>query len=284
MAVLGPGLIGGSVLKAARASDPAVELRVWARREMAVAELKASSGLVDLATNSVSEVVTGADLVILAMPIDHMATVVEQFPRFEEGEGPIVTDVGSVKEQVVATVGALVREKGGSFLGSHPMAGSEKAGFENATPNLFENAAVILTPETTNSHEEITQLGSFWESLGAHVSALPADQHDLVVARVSHLPHLLSAALVRMVMLSDADAAVRYSAGGFRDTTRISAGPEEMWTGIFLENADAVKGELERLIEDLEKWRDALDTLDSDRLRSFLCEAREFRESLDSRG
>lgn len=242
--------------------------------------LRSIDGLVDLATDDLNEVVTGADLVVLAMPTGAMAGVVEQVKSFDGGAaGVVVTDVGSVKQPVVAEVAPLVDARGGRFLGSHPMAGSEKAGVEYAEAELFDGAAVILTPdEKTNGRTE-AQLRTFWELLGARVSSMDATGHDRMVAAVSHLPHLVAASLVRVVM-GDGSNAADYSGGGFRDTTRVSAGPEAMWAGILADNHEAVSGKLGELIEELQTWKDALDSLDRESLLRFLSEARQMRETL----
>lgn len=274
MAVLGPGLIGGSVLRAVRQRDPGIPLAAWARRPEAVAELL-DSGAADAASTSIPEAIAGADAIVLAMPIDHMAAAIRQIDSLE---GVHVTDVGSVKGSVVREIGSIVRERGGCFLGSHPMAGSEKKGLSHADPDLFEGAAVILTPEP-GDESEVAPWTAFWERLGGIVSVMSPDRHDGIVAGISHLPHLLAAALVRSV-LGPEPGAVGLSGGGFRDTTRVAGGPEDMWAGILTDNAAAVSAQLEALLTELGAWKDALDHHDSEALRAYLAEARRLRETL----
>jgi prephenate dehydrogenase len=277
--VLGPGLIGGSVLKAVRARFPETELHAWARRPEAVEQLQGYLGLVDCATDDLEKAIEGVDLVILAMPTGAMASVVGRVRSFSRaGEKVIVTDVGSVKQPVVEEIGPLVTEREGIFLGSHPMAGSEKAGLEFADEDLLEEAAVILTPEACSDRAVEEKLKQFWELLGAKVSFMDAGEHDRMVASISHLPHLVAASLVRVVM-GEGDY-VRYSGGGFRDTTRVSAGPEDMWAGILTDNHEAVSKKLGDLIEELQTWKGALDSLDRESLLRFLSEARKLREAL----
>lgn len=281
VAVLGPGLIGGSVLLALRRYDPEVELVAWARRSESVADLQAHAGLVDLATDDLSEALEGVDCIILAMPIGYMASVVERFdplPLTGDGRPVLVTDVGSVKASVVRNLSPLVREKGGEFLGSHPMAGSEKKGLEHAEAALFQGAPVILTPEGEDS-AELPRLREFWQRLGAVVSVLAPNRHDDLVAGISHLPHLLAAALVRSVLSHEPKSAA-LSGGGFRDTTRIAGGPEDMWTEILVENAEAVSAQLARMLVELRLWQVALDDLDRPRLLRLLSEARQLRGTL----
>lgn len=281
MAVLSPGLIGGSVLRAIRAKHPGTRLSAWARRPEAVAELLAAPGLVESASTDVNEAIAGADCLILAMPTGNMAEVVAQMAPFPAGSQVLVTDVGSVKAPVVREIGPLVAERGGVFIGSHPMAGSEKKGLAFADASLFEKAAVILTPGDGIGWDDpsLGQLTCFWEDLGGIVTLLDPARHDELVGAISHLPHLVAAALARSV-LSRVPEAAPLSGGGFRDTTRVAGGPEGMWAGIFADNHLAVSEQLGELIRELEMWKEALDTLDRDRLLSFLSEARSLRGSL----
>ncbi|MEC5126981.1 prephenate dehydrogenase/arogenate dehydrogenase family protein [Verrucomicrobiales bacterium BCK34] len=279
VAVLGPGLIGGSLLLAIRSRWPDCELRCWARREEAVVSLRERFGDSLAASTSVSEIVDGAECVILAMPTGSMAGVVAQMNPFPDSNEVLVTDVGSVKGPVQEEVGAMVSALGGHFVGSHPMAGSEKSGLDHADGDLFESAAVIMTPEAATSEALIDRLQRFWEGLGAMVSEMTPEAHDELVARISHLPHLVAAALVRS-MLKENPGAAKYSGGGFRDTTRVAGGLESMWTGILADNHEAVSGQLSSLISELESWKVALDTLDREQLHRFLSEARELRETL----
>ena len=281
MAVLSPGLIGGSVLRAIRARHPSVRLSAWARRPEAVAELLAEPRFVEVASTDVNEAIAGADLLILAMPTGNMAEVVSQMAPFSGDSPVLVTDVGSVKAPVVREIGPLVAKRRGTFIGSHPMAGSEKKGLAFADAALFEKAAVILTPEegTEPDHRILRQLTHFWEGLGGVVTLLDPVRHDELVGAISHLPHLVASALALSV-LSRVPEAAPLSGGGFRDTTRVAGGPEWMWAVILSDNHLAVSEQLAELIRELEMWKEALDTLDRDRLFSFLSEARALRGAL----
>jgi len=269
------------LIRAVRSTFPKAEVRAWARRDAVIDLLREGEGLGERATSDIQKAVDGANLVVLAMPTGAMAGMVELLDHFPTGEEVLVTDVGSVKGPVESDVGALVRAKGARFIGSHPMAGSEKAGLEFADGELFQDAPVILTPSSGDPDEAhwVDRLSRFWESLGARVSRMSAEEHDQLVASISHLPHLVAAALVRMVLSANPDAG-DFSGGGFRDTTRVSAGPEEMWAGILADNREAVSGQLSELIKELESWKEALDTLDRERLCGFLSQARKLRESL----
>ena len=274
-------MIGGSLIKAVKEHFPEARLTAWARRDEVILLLRDTEALGNRATGDISKAVEGADLIVLAMPTGAMADVIEQLDDFSVGSDVLVTDVGSVKGPVESKVGALVRRKGANFIGSHPMAGSEKTGLEFADGELFQDAPVILTPSIGNEAEgaSVNRLREFWEGVGARVSQMSVGEHDRLVASISHLPHLLAAALVRVVLGQTPEAGT-FSGGGFRDTTRGSAGPEEMWTGILSDNSEAVSSQLGAFIEELESWKHALDTLDSNQLRAFLSQARKLRELL----
>jgi prephenate dehydrogenase len=276
--VLAPGLIGGSLLRALRVHSPGTSLTAWARRPEAVEELRREPGLVDLASTVVDEAIEGADCLVLAMPTGHMASVIGQMGPFPAGSRVLVTDVGSVKAPVEREIGPMVREHGGVFIGSHPMAGSEKKGLAHADAGLFQGAAVVLTPGEGDA-DLLARLEAFWTRLGGVVSHLSPERHDELVAGISHLPHLVAAALARSVLAWE-PGAVSLSGGGFRDTTRVAGGPEEMWADILSDNREAVSLRLAAYLSELQTWKDALDTLDRNRLRDLLSEARRLRGTL----
>lgn len=269
------------MLHAIRKRYPRVELRAWARREAAVERILAATDLVDQASTNLGETVEGADLVVLAMPTGAMAETVSGIEFFGVDPGEVVvTDVGSVKLPVLMETAPLVEARGGSFVGSHPMAGSEKAGLEAADADLFEGAAVILTPDTRHATSPVVEkVAAFWRCLGAKIERMDAGDHDRLVAAISHLPHLTAAALVRTV-LGESPESGMFCGGGFRDTTRISAGPPEMWSGILADNREAVVAVLDDLLHELSDWKEALDSLDRDQLRTFLSEARDLRKTI----
>ncbi len=276
-------MIGGSLLKAVRAVSPDVELRVWSRRQDAADEILAGH-LAQMASVDVAAVVEGADLIVLALPIEYMADAVAAFPDLATassvgGEKVIVTDVGSVKNSVVEELTPLVAEKGGVFIGSHPMAGSEKTGLEFATADLFESAAVFVTPHIEGFHRETKAVSDFWAGLGAVVSLIAPDEHDQMVAAISHLPHVLASALAKSVFENEADA-LPFAAGGFRDTTRIASGAAEMWSGILMDNREAVQLQLDRFSNEIEEWKTVLESGDREKLHGFLAKAGECRERI----
>lgn len=275
IAIIGPGLLGGSILKAARARIPDCDLRIWARRREALEDEEVAR-LADLADTDIGKVVRGAELVILAIPVHTMFAVVATFGELTPGT--IVTDVGSTKLSVVSSLSGPVSDLGGVFVGSHPMAGSEKTGINYAVPDLFEDAAVVITPESTTDGEVVERLHAFWEALGGRVFRLTPIRHDEVVSSISHLPHLVASALARTALHGADPVHADLSGGGLRDTTRVAAGDPDMWTEIMLANQEALLGDLEKMIGELERWRQALATLDKEALNRFLCESKRCRE------
>lgn len=227
-----------------------MEVRLWARRPEAVAEA-ASLGIAQLATQSIDAAVSGADIVVLCVPVGVMPDLVRQMLPFLSPDA-LVTDVGSVKGPVCAALSPLLRGRA-HFVGSHPMAGSEKAGLAAARENLFQGSVCILTPEDGDTSEDsIRRASDFWMRLGCEVRSLPADLHDQICALISHMPHLTAAALVQTVESTCPDA-FSFCGSGFRDSTRIAAGLPVMWSEILLSNRGAVASALRGLISVLEQ-------------------------------
>jgi prephenate dehydrogenase len=248
VAILGPGLLGGSIALALRA-DPETNVRLWARRPEAVEEARALA-VADLVTGSVAEAVSGADTVVMCVPVGAMEGVLRQ-ALSSLSPTALVTDVGSVKKPVCDALAPLVGDRA-LFVGSHPMAGSEKAGLSAARADLFVNAVCILTPEPGLTRPDACERASaFWTRLGCRVRTLTPQMHDEVCALISHLPHLTAAALVRNVEEACPEA-FGFCGPGFRDSTRIAAGLPGMWTEILSSNRSAVAGSLRGLIAILE--------------------------------
>ncbi len=278
VAVLAPGVVGGSLLYAIRRRFPQAHVSAYARRPEVRDQVDRVPGLVDRATCEISEAVKDARLIILAMPTRHMAAAVAAMPG--DLSGAVVTDVGSVKGPVVAEIEPLVADRGGKFCGSHPMAGSEQTGFAAARESMFDGASVILTPsEDGGALDAAEYLEQFWAALGGRVSRLSPPEHDRVIAQVSHLPHVVAAAVVRVASQSGAES-LAYCGGGFRDTTRVAAGPSAMWADILLDNQDAVLAALADLKADLDKWQSALEVGSQASVEALLASAEEVRQSL----
>jgi prephenate dehydrogenase len=254
LAILGPGLLGGSIAQAARRAG-SFHVAVWARRAEAVAELE-QRALAEVASTDLSAIVSDADVVVLAVPIGVMAKVAREISPLVP-TGAVITDVGSVKGPVVEELSTIFNQRG-RFVGSHPMAGSEQTGLEAARAGLFDCAACIVTPDTRTDPAAVTTIRHFWEALGGRVLELTPAAHDEIVAMVSHFPHLLAAALVNLVAQRNA-AAFDFAGPGFRDTTRVASGPPEMWAEILRSNHSAVRASVEAMIEKLREIATLLD-------------------------
>jgi prephenate dehydrogenase len=258
VAILGPGLIGGSLALALAERGLAKRLMIYARSPRALDEIRLAQVDAEL-TGNPSEAVRAADVVILCVPIEAMAGLVHEF-RDALKPKALVTDVGSVKGSVVRDIEPLLENRA-LWIGSHPMAGSERGGFAAARPDLFEGATVILTPTKQTAHDAERLAGKFWTALGANLTILSPEKHDQMVAAVSHIPHLIASALVNhAVNFGDLDLA----AGGFRDTTRVASGSPELWAEILLANHETVGFQLRQLIAQLTVLQTAL--IDPDQL------------------
>ncbi len=194
-------------------------------------------------------------------------------------EDTLVTDAGSVKGPVVAKLEPIL---GNRFVGAHPIAGSDRSGFAAAQPDLFEGATCVLTPgeDTPASVLEFARL--FWASVGCRILQMSPSAHDAALARTSHLPHAVAAALVNAISQHSTSDWRKLVGGGYRDSTRIAAGHPEMWTGILLANRQEVSTSIAEFIEILHNIRAALDASDADRLHSALSEAKKARDSFDA--
>ena len=267
LAILAPGLLGASVARAAHARGLAGRINVWARRPEVREALRGQAWLHGVA-DTPEQAVAGADLVVLAAPVDKIIELDRQI-------GPhlcanaIVTDVGSVKGPICAAAVAHSRTAGSCFIGSHPMAGSEKTGWEHGTASLFEGRVTFVTPQDGTPPPALRILESFWRALGSHVVAVAPEAHDEIVANISHLPQAVATSLA--CTLAARDGKWRHLAGnGLRDTTRIAASDAAMWIEIFQHNRPAVLQALARHEEELAAFRRALEQSDWAEIRARL--------------
>jgi len=253
LAVLGLGLLGGSVAKAARAAGVAREI-VGIGRDTARLEPARRDGTVDHVTTDIAAGVSGADVVVLAATVDAIERQLETVARAVEPDA-LVTDVGSTKAGIVGAAERLAAARPFSFVGSHPMAGSERNGYAVARADLFHGATVIVTPTDQTPPALVKSVSALWEALGAgRVVQLDPHTHDRAVAAISHLPHVAAFALVDAVARFE-PGAFEVAARGFKDTTRIAASDPEVWRTILLANRGAV-------VASLAAFREALDALE----------------------
>ena len=276
--IVGVGLLGGSIGLAARQRKLAGEVAGYVRRAASLKDCEAA-GAVDYATTDLLAAVSNADLIILCTPLAQMRSLAKQIlPALKRGA--IVTDVGSVKANVVRELESIIAKSGANFIGSHPMAGAEKTGVSAARENLFKNAVCVLTATKKSNSAATQKLEQFWKSLGARVLKLDAAQHDLIVSRSSHLPHVAAAALTNLV-LNPASPKMQAAlcATGFRDTTRIASGSPEMWRDIALANRKNVSQSVDAFVAELKKFQTALKKSDGNAVEKFFATAKQRRDN-----
>lgn len=233
--IIGVGLIGGSIGLAIKRHKCARQV-IGVFRHKATLKKALKARAIDKGVMDIRSGVKDADLVIIATPVHFIPAVVKEVARSAK-PGAIVTDAGSTKEWIVGTVDAMLRSrKDISFVGSHPMAGSEHAGVEFAKSDLFEGSACIVTKTSKTDRGAIKRIVDFWESIGGRVTVMSPAEHDRTVSLISHLPHVVAFSLAGAVPLDQ----TRYAAEGFKDTTRVASSDPDLWADIFLTNPKAI--------------------------------------------
>lgn len=284
VALVGAGLIGSSIARAARAFNAAGEIAIYDAAPEVMARVRALE-LADEADGDVSRALAGADLVIICTPVGACGTAARIISPFL-ASGAIVSDVGSVKSAVVAQV-APELPPDAHFIPAHPIAGTEFSGPDAGFAELFRNRWCILTPPADANAAQVDRLSRFWTRIGARVETMSAEHHDRVLALTSHLPHLIA---YNIVGTADdfgeqtRSEVIKFSASGFRDFTRIAASDPTMWRDIFLNNREAVLEMLGRFNEDLSALQKMIRLGDGDGLFDFFSRTRTIRRSIVEQG
>lgn len=281
---IGLGLIGGSIARALKANDSGCRIVAYDTDKNAIS-LAYSEGIVDVLVSEIDSRFTDCDYVFLCAPVSFNIRNAEKVGPLLK-KGAILTDVSSVKTEIHDAIKRLGLED--SFIGGHPMAGSERIGFANSKAKLLENAYYVVTRTPSNSDGHIESFCDLVRSMGAIPLVMDAQQHDYVTAAISHVPHVISASLVNLVHDSDSpdEEMKTIAAGGFKDITRISSSSPEMWKQICISNSDNVSKLLGDYIKSLEKIKGSIDSKDPDGLKEFFSSARSYRDSFmdSSRG
>jgi cyclohexadieny/prephenate dehydrogenase len=284
VALLGVGLIGSSMAHAMRRGGLAGHIAGYARRPETLEKARAV-GFADSMHGEIAPAVRDADLVVLATPVGSFGEIAKEMAPFLK-QGAIVSDVGSVKSAVIRDVGPHIPQ-GVHFIPAHPIAGTEQSGPESGFAELFDNRWCILTPPAGTEAHAVETLKTFWERCGSNVEVMDAKHHDLVLAITSHLPHLIAYNIVGtaddLETVTEGEV-IKYSAGGFRDFTRIAASDPTMWRDIFLNNREAVLEMLGRFSEDLNMLQRAIRWGDGDTLFNHFTRTRAIRRSIVSAG
>jgi prephenate dehydrogenase len=279
LAVIGVGLIGGSLARALRAAGTCGYI-IAQDLDHDRLERAYDLGIIDEGAPDLGTAVAGADAVVVAVPLGAIRAVFAGI-RHALPTRTLVTDVASVKGTVVAAARAMLGAHLPYVVPGHPIAGAEHSGIESSSARLFAGQRVILTPlpETMRSATELVQ--AMWESAGAEVEVMAADRHDEILAATSHLPHALACALVNAVTrISGPEATLRYTAGGFGDLTRIASSSPALWHDIFLANRERLCAALTCFQAELESLREAIADGDGEALQASLCDAKTVRDTL----
>lgn len=284
VAFLGLGLIASSMARALKAAGLAERLSGY-DADPSVRETAQAIGLMDMVAPTAAAAVAGADLVVLAVPVGAMGPLAEEIgPAL--APGATLTDVGSVKEAVVKAVAPFV-PKGVHFIPGHPIAGTEQSGPRAGFPTLFQNRWWLLTPLPGTDAGALARLTALLEAFGAHVEAMDAAHHDLVLAVTSHTPHLIAYTMVGVAddlgRVSNSEV-IKYSASGFRDFTRIAASDPTMWRDVFLTNKEATLDILGRFTEELFALQRAIRLGDGAHLHAYFTRTRAIRRSIIEAG
>lgn len=284
VALIGLGLIGSSLARAVRVNMPTVRLGGY-DASPDVRDRVRDLGILDDVADTAGSSVIDADLVILCVPVGQMAGVAHDITA-ELAAGAVVSDVGSVKAGVLSSLAGVLPPHV-HLVPAHPVAGTEKSGPDAGFADLFRGRWCILTPTAAADATAVARLAEFWRRLGSDVETMDAAHHDLVLAVTSHLPHLIAYSIVGTA--SDLEGVTRtevikYSAGGFRDFTRIAASDPEMWRDVFLANKEAVLEVLQRFNEDLTALQRAIRWGDGDALYTLFSRTRDIRRTIIDAG
>lgn len=274
----GLGLIGGSIAKTIRRLCPEARIIAY-NRTFSAAQLAYSEGTADIICSEVDDTFAQCDYIFLCMPVSHNARYLEILAPIIK-DTCILTDVGSVKSDIHHHASALGLDK--HFIGGHPMAGSDKTGYEHASDHLLDNARYIITPTDASSPDAVKEYEELVRQLGAIPIIMGYEEHDYAAAAISHVPHLIASSLVHLVMESGetADIMQTIASSGFRDTTRIASGSPVMWQQICLTNKDHICRLLEQYMELLSHTKKIVEQADADAIYEYLKEAQTYRSGM----
>ena len=275
---IGLGLIGGSIARGIKRACPTARIMAYMRTRAKLEQAK-EDGIVDVILDGIGEPLLECDIIFLCTPVEYNAQYLTQIRPFLK-PGALITDVGSTKEDIHRVVTTLHMEE--FFVGGHPMAGSEKTGYENSTDHLLENAYYIVTPTAKTKQEDADRLVEIARSIGSIPIVLDYHEHDRIVAAISHLPHLIASSLVNLVKDSDNQSELmkRLAAGGFKDITRIASSSPEMWEQICMTNTGNIIDMMEHYIASLTQILDSLKQHRGDDIYELFDTSRIYRNSI----
>ncbi len=277
LAFIGLGLIGGSIARGIKRSNPKATIMAYMRTRSRLEQAR-EDGIVDVILSGVGEELRQCDLIFLCTPVEHNASYLSQIGPFLK-PGALITDVGSTKTDIHRHVTRLGLES--VFVGGHPMAGSEKTGYEHSSDHLLENAYYIITPTAKSTREQTDRLVAVARSIGSIPIVLDYEQHDRITAAISHLPHIVASSLVNLVRDSDSGDSMmkRLAAGGFKDITRIASSSPEMWEQICMTNSQNLSHILKQYIDSLTCVARQLEANDSQAIYRLFETSRDYRDT-----
>jgi prephenate dehydrogenase len=278
LAVIGVGLIGGSLALALKKAAAVEQVSGYSRNEFTRQEAK-DLGIIDIAADSIQQAVTGADMIFVAVPMGAMQQVLTEIAQYASTDA-VITDGGSAKMEVVKAAEQGLGQTINRFVAGHPIAGTERSGPSAAFAELSQKHRVVLTPTADTDSQALEKVRAMWIMAGAEVFDMDVEHHDTVLAATSHIPHVLAFNLVGMLSeRDDCDEVLRYAAGGFRDFSRIASSDPVMWRDICLTNKHAVLNLLKQYQQDLAKIETAISNQDGDYLIDVFSRAKQARDT-----
>jgi cyclohexadieny/prephenate dehydrogenase len=280
IAIIAPGLLGASLGAASRKFNVCGKIHVWARRpETRV--LCSALNWCDVVHDNIGDAVKDADLVWVCSPVSAIARLIHQLTPWLK-PGAVISDVGSTKRKLVAQCEQAIGNHG-VFVGSHPMAGSEKSGLDHARADLYKGKACFVTPGKDTPESAIAIVETYWKAIGMRVTRMTPDEHDRIVGYISHLPHLVASSLSCMLCEKGGDHWKSFVGTGLLDTTRVASGNVEMWKDIIDHNREEILPALGSMIAALEHLRTHIENGRQDALMEVLAKGKHFRDSIDFR-
>lgn len=279
VAILGTGLLGASLAKALKKRRVAEKVYAWSRSEDTRKKCQALPSVFDEIFDSPNDAVRNADLIVVCSPTSNIVDIVKTISS-DLKNGAYITDVGSVKQVVCDSCRAVLADKNAVFVGSHPMAGSEKIGIDYSDSELFDNRPCFVTPFSDGDELCAKKISEIWQAVGMKVYSVSPQMHDSIVANVSHLPHIVSGTLCNTASNFPELDLRNYSGPGFRDSTRISSGNPEIWDCIIADNRAEILSALKKFSSELETIIQAIENRDSEKVGQFLRNAKTYRDRL----
>ena len=277
--IFGVGLIGGSIALKARDLNIFDEIIGIGRAGGSSLDKLVQSGVLNSSLTQIGEEIRDANLIVIATPVAQTKIILKKIQPLLNPE-TIITDVGSTKSDIMCEAKLILNDNFSQFIGSHPIAGSEKHGPSAAKKDLFQGKNIVLTPNKENSINKISELTKFWELMGGKVTNMDANDHDQIFSTVSHLPHLLAFSLVSLINHKEnKDVLLNFAASGFRDFSRIAASSPEVWKDITIQNHDSIIKDLKLFQKEIVKLTNFIELKNEDKLEDYLKLASNTRQS-----